>query len=152
MASPPQVDSVLPRVKAVFHALIPAASYLAGPPSAPWILGFTCIAMSLSVLLGPKFSLFGRLARAIRSYLKLAPGRQESLAPHRFAEAVGAIFLGAAAAAYGTGLLGVGAALALVVVALAVLNAAAGICVGCQFYILAQRLRPASTRAGVQIP
>jgi len=129
----------------VFHALIPAAAYLAGPSWAPWILGFTFLAMTASVLFGPRFSLFGRIVRVIRPYLKLTPGKPESLAPHRFAEAVGAIFLGAATAAYFSGFTLIGATLALIVVALAVLNAASGICVGCQIYTLIQRFRPAAT-------
>ena len=61
------------------------------------------------------------------------------VAPHRFAEALGAICLLAAAALYFAGAELAAQVLTLMVVALALLNAAAGICVGCQMYLLLKR-------------
>lgn len=136
-----QVDSKVPRAKAVFHAVLPGIAFLLGAPAATIILGITAVAMTLSVLGGPRYSLFGKLVAAIRGGLGVKPGQLEESAPHRFAEGVGAVFLLAAAVSYLVGMSGLGEALALIVVALAILNAAAGICVGCQMYLLLQKTR-----------
>lgn len=141
MSTSGQVDSKVPRAKAVFHASLPAVAFLLGPPAAPVILGVTGLAMAASVLGGPRYSLFGKLFASIRRWVKVEPGQLEESAPHRFAEAVGAIFLLAAAVSFLAGLQGLGEALSLIVVALAILNAAAGICVGCQMYLLIQKTR-----------
>ncbi|MEX0791143.1 MAG: DUF4395 family protein, partial [Actinomycetota bacterium] len=129
-----------PRAKAAFHFLLPAIAFLAGPPAAQYILLATGLIMAASVLGGPRFSLFGQLFKAVRPTLGIGPGKKGAVAPHRFAEAVGAVFLLAAAAMYFAGAILAGQVLALVVVALALLNAAAGICVGCQMYLLLKRL------------
>jgi hypothetical protein len=59
---------------------------------------------------------------------------QEDPAPHRFAQLVGGIFLAAASVFVITGLLLVAWVLAWIVVALAFLNFAFNICVGCIMY------------------
>ena len=140
MSSSGQVDSVVPRAKAVFHTILPALAFLLGLPIAPYLLAFTGLAMALSVLGGPRYSLFGRLFnQVIRPAAKIGKGNPEPVAPHRFAEALGAIVLIAAAIFYFIGAVGVGQVLTLMVVALALLNAAAGICIGCQMYLLIKR-------------
>lgn len=143
MAKPATVDSVVPRGKAAFHAALPGIAYFVSFVSAPAaiiILGATAIAMVASVVGGPSFSVIGKLFnKSVRPALKLKTGTTEEAAPHRFAEAIGAGFLSAAAVAFAVGAYGVGEALALIVVALAILNAAAGICVGCQVYLLLKR-------------
>ena len=137
-----QVDSRVPRAKAVFHAVLPAIAFLAGPPLATYILAGTALIMTASVLGGPRFSLFGTITRRwVLPALKIGPGSPEAAAPHRFAEAVGALFLLASAISLGVGANTLGNSLALVVVALAILNAAAGICVGCQMYLLLKRVQ-----------
>jgi hypothetical protein len=141
MAGPVTVDSTVPRAKAVFHAVIPAVAYLLGYPAAAYILAVTGLVMAASVLGGPQYSLFGRIFKAIRPGLGIGPGKKDSAAPHRFAEALGAICLLLAAVFYFLGQHGLAEALTLMVVALAVLNAAAGICVGCHMYTLLRRLQ-----------
>ncbi|MEX2588453.1 MAG: DUF4395 domain-containing protein [Actinomycetota bacterium] len=140
-----RVDSVVPRAKAFFHALLPALAYLAGYPAAAFILAFTGAAMAVSVLGGPRYSLFGLVFKAIRPVLKLGPGRNEAVAPHRFSEATGAVMLLAAALLYPLGAHGLAEALALLVMVFAALNAVAGVCVGCQMYLLFKRFQPGAT-------
>jgi hypothetical protein len=136
---PAQVDSAVPRAKAAFHFLLPAIAFLVGPPAAQYILLVTGLIMAASVLGGPKLSLFGQLFKAVRPTLGIGPGNKEAVAPHRFAEALGAVCLLAAAALYFAGANLPAQILTLMVVALALLNAAAGICVGCQMYLLLKR-------------
>lgn len=139
MERPAQVDFAVPRAKAAFHFLLPAVAFLVGPPAAQYILLATGLIMAASVLGGPRFSLFGQLFKAVRPTLGIGPGKKEAVAPHRFAEALGAICLLAAAAFYFAGATLFGQILSLMVVVLALLNAAAGICVGCQMYLLFKR-------------
>ena len=141
MGRPGQTDSAIPRNKAIIHAVIPALAFLLGGKTSSYVLLSTGLVMTLSVALGPRYSLFGIIVRKLRSRLGAKPGKVEEAAPHVFAEAVGAAFLLGASAAYATGRTTLGAGLALIVVALATLNAAAGICVGCQAYLLFRRLR-----------
>ncbi|MBW3591537.1 MAG: DUF4395 domain-containing protein, partial [Actinobacteria bacterium] len=129
------------RAKAFFHAVLPALAFLLGYPAAAYILGFTGLAMAVSVS-GPRYSLFGRTFKAVRPALKIGPGRKEAVAPHRFAEAMGAVMLLAAALLYPLGAHGLAEVLALLVMVFAALNAAAGVCVGCQMYLLFKRFQP----------
>lgn len=141
MAHPQQVDSSVPRGKAALHAVLPAIAFLVGGRPGGAIATAVGAAMLASVIGGPRYSLIGLIYRkAIAPTFKIRPGKPEALAPHRFAEAVGAAFLLASGSLYLAGLDAVGGVLALVVVALATLNAAAGVCVGCQMYVLFKRL------------
>lgn len=139
MARPTTVDSAVPRAKALIHSLLPAVAFLMGWPAAPYILAATGIIMGASVLGGPRYSLFGRLFKAVRPSIRIGPGKPEAAAPHRFAEAMGSVCLLIAAAAYFLGAHGAAEILTLMVVGLAFLNFAAGICVGCQMYTIFRR-------------
>jgi hypothetical protein len=143
VASPTQVESKVPRAKAAFHCLLPAAAFLidsVASPSGKVLVALTGVAMAISVLGGPRASLFGRLyVGLIKPAFKIEPGPPEAVAPHRFAEALGAIVLLVAGGAFVLGADTVGWVLALMVSALAALNWLAGICIGCQMYLLFRR-------------
>jgi hypothetical protein len=72
---------------------------------------------------------------------RLGEGPIEDSRPPRFANVVGAVVLGAAAAAYAAGLTVLGWSLGLLVAALALFAAASGICIGCELYRLGAHLR-----------
>jgi hypothetical protein len=72
---------------------------------------------------------------------RLGEGRVEDARPPRFANMVGATVLGSAFLAHLAGLAALGNALGTLVAALALLAAATGLCVGCELYKLAARLR-----------
>jgi hypothetical protein len=61
-------------------------------------------------------------------------------APHRFAQAIGAVFLGAAALALFGGATVAGWVLAWIVVTLAAVNISVGFCAGCFMYVQLERL------------
>lgn len=61
-------------------------------------------------------------------------------APHRFAQGVGAVFLGVAALALFGGAVVAGWVLAWIVVALAAVNISVGFCAGCFMYVQLERL------------
>ena len=134
---------MVPRGKAAFHALLPVIAFVIDrpfPPAGKVLIAFTGVAMAVSVLAGPKWSLFGRIfQQVLRPALRIGPGTREAAAPHRFAETIGAIFLLGATLAFLLGLSPVGWGLSLIVAALAALNWLGGICVGCQMYVLIKR-------------
>jgi hypothetical protein len=72
---------------------------------------------------------------------RIGEGPIEDSRPPRFANVVGAVFLGAATLAYLVGLSAVGLALGLIVAGLALLAAITGLCVGCEIYRFTARLR-----------
>ncbi len=68
-------------------------------------------------------------------------GPTEDARPARFANAIGAVVLGAASLAHLTGFELMGWSLGLLVAGLALLAAATGICVGCELYRIGARVR-----------
>ena len=72
---------------------------------------------------------------------RIGEGPIEDSRPPRFANVVGAVFLGTATLAYLVGLSAVGLALGLIVAGLALLAAITGLCVGCEIYWFTARLR-----------
>lgn len=72
---------------------------------------------------------------------RIGEGELEDARPPRFANIVGAVFLTAAAVAYAAGLVALGTILASIVATLALLAATTGLCVGCEIYKLAARVR-----------
>jgi hypothetical protein len=72
---------------------------------------------------------------------RLGEGPFEDSRPPRFANTVGVVFLGAASVAHAAGLVTIGWALGLIVAALALLAAVTGLCVGCEMYRIAARIR-----------
>jgi hypothetical protein len=71
---------------------------------------------------------------------RFGEGPLEDARPPRFANVVGAIFLGAATVAFLAGWNTVGTALGGIVAALALLASLTGLCVGCEAYKLGYRL------------
>ena len=65
---------------------------------------------------------------------RIGEGPIEDSRPPRFANVVGTVFLASASLAYGLGATAIGAALGLIVAALALLAATTGFCVGCRMY------------------
>jgi ribosomal protein S26 len=72
---------------------------------------------------------------------RIGEGPIEDSRPPRFANVVGAVFLGASTIAYLVGQSAIGLLLGLVVAALALLAATTGLCVGCEIYRVAARIR-----------
>jgi hypothetical protein len=96
--------------------------------------------LAVGLLLGRRFCL------ACLAYFELVQpvlgeGPIEDSRPPRFANAIGAVVLGAAALAHGLGFATLGWTLGFLVAGLALLAAATGFCAGCEMYRLGARLR-----------
>lgn len=99
--------------------------------------------LAVGPVLGLRYSPLGATYRAIKRVARLRiPVEPEEEAPPRFAQLVGFVFLAAATAGlYALESFALGWTLALVVAGLQALLAATGICVGCEVYLIGQRLR-----------
>ncbi|MCA2290065.1 DUF4395 domain-containing protein [Mycobacterium avium] len=111
------------------------------PPAAAVILAVQAVVFAIGAVGGPRKHPYGRVFAAVVAP-RLGPVRErEPIPPLKFAQLVGLIFavLGAAGFAAGASLLGLAATAA--ALAAAFLNAAFGICLGCQLYPLVARFR-----------
>jgi Domain of unknown function (DUF4395) len=108
----------------------------------PLLVAFVAIVMALGTA-APQLALFQRFYRdVVRPAGLLRPDIQdESAAPHRFAQGMGAGVLVAATAALFAGAAALGWALAIVVIVLAAVNLFFGFCAGCFIYFQIERLR-----------
>ena len=99
------------------------------------------VVLGLGVAFGPQWNpvLFGY--RHLLAPRLGPPAELEDPSPPRFAAAVGVAFLLAATVAFILGASALGWVLSLVVAALAALAATTGICVGCEMYLAAARMR-----------
>lgn len=141
----PEVDVRGPRFAAWVTSGVLVVTLLVSTVSAAAaavVLGVQAAVFALSAWRGPRHSPYGFLfARLVAPRISPATER-EPVAPLKFAQLVGLVFavIGVVGFAVGVSLLGqIATGFALVA---AFLNAAFGICLGCQLYPLVARLRP----------
>ncbi|MBA3778947.1 MAG: DUF4395 domain-containing protein [Chloroflexi bacterium] len=135
----PPARSIDPRAQrfgAALSAVILLAAAATGGGIGLLIVALVGIALAASALFGTRYFLFTRPWPALRATLNLAPAEPEHEYPPRFAQALGATFLAIGAVLLAAGLTPVGWLPVLAVVALQVLLATTGICVGCRLYFL----------------
>jgi uncharacterized protein DUF4395 len=144
-----QVDVRGPRFAAWVTTVVIIAVLLVSGVSAlgaAVILGLQAVVFAIGAWRGPRTHPYGLIFRALVAP-RLGPvTEKEPVAPLKFAQLVGFVFavVGFAGFVNGLNLLGVvAAAFALVA---AFLNAAFGICLGCQLYPLVARLSPNAHR------
>ena len=130
------IDSRAPRFNQATIGIVAALAVASG---SWWLLALAAAQLVVGLTLGRRFCL------ACVAYFELVQprfgeGPLEDARPPRFANLVGAVFLGAAAAAYGAGFDLLGVVLGSVVAALALLAAATGFCTGCEAYKLGRLL------------
>jgi hypothetical protein len=102
----------------------------------PWLAALVGLNLAISAAFGTRLFLPGRAWPAVRRSLRLGPTEPEHEYPPRFAQALGATFIGLAAVLFVVGLAPAGWLLVGAVAALQILLAATGICVGCRLYFL----------------
>jgi len=104
-----------------------------------WLLALLAVQLAVGLTLGRRFCL-PCLAYFELIQPRLGEGPLEDARPPRAANVVGLVVLTAASVAYAAGLDTAGAALGLLVAALALLAAVTGFCTGCEAYKLGRRL------------
>jgi len=130
-------DRSVLKVNQMILMVVIVAGYLVGLAysGAAWILPVLAV-MMLAAVASPALNLPRQLYIHVLRPAGIVRPRivQEDPAPHRFAQLVGGIFLAAASIFVVAGFLVVAWALAWIVAALAFLNFAFNICVGCIMY------------------
>jgi hypothetical protein len=140
---PAGIDPRGPRFGAAITAVILAAVVALGmSPAAQMLLGFAAALFLVGVVRGVAGSVQGIVFRRWVRPRLAPPAALEDPAPPRFAQLVGLVvtLVGLALGLVVPGAVPVAAAVALVA---AFLNAAFGFCLGCEMYLLGQRLRRA---------
>ena len=130
------IDERAPRTN---QLVVGAPSLVAVTVGPWWLLALLALQLGVGLTFGRRYCLPCLLYFEIVQPL-LGEGRLEDSRPPRFANMVGLGVLSAASLAYPTGLETVGAALGLLVAALALLAATTGFCAGCTAYKIGYRL------------
>jgi hypothetical protein len=126
------IDSRGPRFN---QATIGLLSVLALAAGWWWLLGLLALQLVVGLTFGRRYCL-PCLAYFELVQPRFGEGALEDSRPPRFANLVGAVFLGAAAITWPAGLATLGMALGAIVAALALLAAATGFCTGCEAFKL----------------
>mgnify|MGYP005819541683 CR=1 FL=1 len=141
----PQVDVRGPRFAAwvttgvLVVALLESASSAA---VAAAVLAAQAVVFAIGAVLGPRRHPYGRLFAALVAP-RLAPvTEREPVAPLKFAQLVGFVFAVAGLIGFAGGLIPLGLVATGLALVAAFLNAAFGICLGCQLYPLLLRVNP----------
>src|SRR5690348_8404075 len=140
-----QVDVRGPRFVAWITTAVLVATLLVATVSTAYaaaLLAVQAVVFALGATLGPRRHPYGLLFAALIAP-RLGPvTEREPVAPLKFAQSVGLVFAVAGVAAFLAGLPTLGLVATGFALAAAFLNAAFGICLGCQLYPLFLRLKP----------
>jgi hypothetical protein len=117
----------------------------------PWPLAVQAVVFAISVAFGVQASPYGQLfKRLIRPRIG-PPQELEDAAPPRFAQLVGLVFAVAGLIGYLTGVTVLGVVATGFALVAAFVNAAVGLCLGCEAYLLIHRIRT-PTMSSTQLP
>jgi hypothetical protein len=136
------IDARGPRTN---QAVIGTLALVAVVTGQAWLLGLLALQLAIGLTLGRRYCLPCLLYFEVIQP-RFGEGPIDDARPPRFANLVGLVFLGSATVSHYAGLETVGTVLGLIVAALALLAATTGLCMGCQAYRLAARLRGVAAR------
>ncbi|GAA0599472.1 DUF4395 domain-containing protein [Kribbella sandramycini] len=137
-----QVDPRGLRFAAGVTAVLLALTLILGNP---WILAVQTLVFAIGVAFGVQASPYGQLfKRVVRPRLG-PPSELEDATPPRFAQLVGLLFAIAGLIGYFSGAIVLGVVATGFALVAAFVNAAVGLCLGCEAYLLIQRIRTPST-------
>lgn len=134
-----KIDPRGQRFSAALTTLVLAVVLITG---SVWLLAAQTVVFGLGAVLGLRYSPYGVLYRwLVRP--RLGPPRElEDAAGPRFAQGVGLFVSLAGVIGYAAGVIPLGMAGAALALAAAFLNAAFGLCLGCEMYVLIRRIWP----------
>jgi len=157
----PPARSIDPRGQRFGAGMSAAILAIAFAVGLPWLAALVGANLAVAAAFGTHLFLPGRAWPAVRRALRIGPPADpEHEYPPRFAQALGAAFIGLGGLAFLAGLAALGWLLVGAVAGLQVLLAATGICVGCRLYVLrwfvpalfARLFRRADRLVGVSVP
>jgi len=134
-----KIDPRGQRFSAALSAAVLAAVIVTG---SAWLLAAQAVVFGVGTVAGMSYSPYGLVYRwLVRP--RLGPPRElEDAAAPRFAQGVGLVVSIIGVAGYATGLTPLGTAAAALAFVAAFLNAAFGLCLGCEMYVLIRRFWP----------
>ncbi|MEX0704982.1 MAG: DUF4395 domain-containing protein [Nitriliruptoraceae bacterium] len=136
------VDVRGPRFAAVLTTVVLGAALVLQGPVGRGLIAWQWLVFAVASVGGLRASLYGNLFRFVKRTLELGPPPEtEPEAPVRFAQACGLVVLTVAGILHAVGATTSAWIAAGVVLALSALLASTGICVGCELWLLGERLR-----------
>jgi hypothetical protein len=136
------VDVRGPRFGATITSVVLGLALVLQGAAGVALVAWQWVAFAVSAVAGLAWSPYGSLFRVLKRRLDLGPPpATEGEGPPRFAQACGLAVATVALIAFALGATTVAWAAVAVVLTLSVLLAATGLCVGCELYLLGQRLR-----------
>ncbi|QZT56273.1 DUF4395 domain-containing protein [Mycolicibacterium austroafricanum] len=144
-SAPTQINVRGPRFVAWVTTVVLVATLLVSaqhPAAAAVLLGAQAVVFAIGAVSGPRRHPYGRVFAALIAP-RLAPATdREPVAPLKFAQLVGFAFAVVGVLGFASGLAPLGLVATGFALVAALLNAAFGICLGCQLYPLVTRLNP----------
>ena len=138
------VDVRGPRFTAAVTAVVLAVALVLGSGV---LVAAQAAVFGVGAFAGLRYAPYGAFFRAVVAP-RLGPVRdREPEAPPRFAQFVGLLFAVVGAVGYLTGAPVLGAVATGLALVAALLNAATGFCLGCELYLIARRVLPATSPA-----
>ena len=134
----PRFGASITTVVLVVVLAISGVSHLA----AGWLLFAQTLVFAVGALAGLRYAPYGLIFRHLVRPRLGPPSKTEPEAPPRFSQGVGMVFAGIGAIGFAVGLPVLGIVFAAFALAAAFLNAAFGLCLGCEMYVLIRRIRP----------
>lgn len=140
------VDVIDERAPRFNQAVVASMCWIAVVTGAWWIAALMGLQLAVGLLFGRRYCLPCVFYFEVVQPL-VGEGEIEDARPPRFANILGASFLGAASAAHVLGWSALGWTLIALVASLATLAVVTGFCMGCAFYRLGSRLRGIGSRS-----
>ncbi len=142
------IDVRGPRFGAAITTVVLAVALIVQGPVGTALVAWQWVMFAIATFAGLAWSPYGTLFRAIKHRADLGPPpATEPEGPPRFAQACGFVVASVALVALLAGATTTGWVAVGVVLALSTLLAATGLCVGCELYLVVQRLRARGSRA-----
>jgi hypothetical protein len=139
-----KVDPRGQRFAAALSAAVLIAVIVTG---SAWVLAAQAAVFGAGAVFGLRYAPYGLIYRALVRPRLGPPAELEDEAPPRFAQGVGLVMSVIGVVGYAVGLVPLGLAAAALALMAAFLNAAFGLCLGCEMYVLIRRVWPANGTA-----
>lgn len=134
-----KIDPRGQRFSAALSAVVLAIVLVTG---SAWLLAVQAAVFGTGAVLGLKYSPYGVIYRSLIRPRLGPPGEMEDAAAPRFAQGAGLVISLIGVIGYAVGLMPLGIAGAAAALVAAFLNAAFGLCLGCEMYVLIHRIWP----------
>lgn len=143
------IDVRGPRFGAAITSVVLGTALIVQGPIGVGLVAWQWVAFVIATFAGLARSPYGNLFRLIKRRFDLGPPpATEPEGPPRFAQLCGFVVASVGLALFAVGAITAGWVAVGVVLALSLLLALTGICVGCELYLVGQRLRSRSGRSG----